>query len=198
MKSLDDPHSETEYKCSICNKVYNNLSAYKCHILSHFESEFKLFLNKSSPYECPECKVSHKNWHSLLRHYAFKEDKFFSVTQKQPEDFPLLVRKYVRRSVPSKDEDEVSPPPKKKKKKRIHDDSSTVPTSTTKDKEQTSPEIKEKKKKKKKKKTVDGINRGKSGEKTRKGYSFTMRRYIQILFIFRYMMDCYGRLFPKG
>ena len=146
------PHSEPKYKCCFCNKGYNGLPAYKSHILTHFESEFKSFLNKSSPYQCPECNESHKNWHTLVRHYAFKEDKFFSVTKTRPEDFPLLVRKYVRRSVPSKDEGEESPPPPPPKKKRIQDSSSAVPPVTKKHKEQTSPRIEKKEKEKKKKK----------------------------------------------
>ena len=143
-KSPDDLQSETEYKfhCRMCSKVYNNIPAYKSHILSHFDSEFQSLLSKSSPYQCPECNVSHKTWHTLVRHYAFKEDKFFSVTKSRPEEFPLLVRKYVRRSVPSKDEAEASPPPppkKKKKKKRIQDSSCTVQPLTKKRREQTSP-----------------------------------------------------------
>ena len=121
LKSPEDLHSEIKYKfsCCFCNKVYNNIPAYKSHVLSHFDSEFKSVLNKSSPYQCPECNVSLKTWHTLVRHYAFKEDKFFSVTKSRQEDFPLLVRKYVRRSVPSEDENEVI-------EQRIQD-SSTVP-----------------------------------------------------------------------
>ena len=81
--------------CSICAKVSSSISSYRGHILSHFQQDFLSVLPKcsASHYQCPLCGATHKNWHSLARHYAFKENKFFTVTERRPEDFPLLVRK---------------------------------------------------------------------------------------------------------
>ena len=106
--SNNDADLQHKFTCHICDNSYKSLPAYKGHILTHYNIQFSSILSKCSPFECPKCKVCHKNWHRLILHYAFKEDQFFFVTKNEPKDFPLLVRKYERRTAQNKEKTEKS------------------------------------------------------------------------------------------
>ena len=122
-RNNQDLKTQPKFKltCSICSKWFSIISSYKVHILTHFNQDFLSVLPQSSHYECPErgCKKSHKNWHALARHYAFKEDKFFTVTKRKPEDFPLLVKKYGRRTSEVKSSEKKNRPVCKNKEKDV-------------------------------------------------------------------------------
>ena len=79
-KSLKVPkNTGIDIQCPSCGDRRSKLT-FKNHLLTHYAKVFTPLLPSTSPHTCPECSHRFRDKISLMRHYAFKHEKFFEVT----------------------------------------------------------------------------------------------------------------------
>ena len=83
-----------DLKCHSCNHLAKDVYSYKAHLLSHYHVLFSNLpeLPSEEPFRCPICERNQRNKQSLFMHYAWRHDRFFEVTELDPNDYPTVWR----------------------------------------------------------------------------------------------------------
>ena len=79
-RDQEDEDEEVEEQCFYCGDVCPGHNRLKMHVISHYYDVFKPYLPTSAPHTCPLCQYTARDQTSLIRHYAFKHNKIFELT----------------------------------------------------------------------------------------------------------------------
>lgn len=71
--------------CPKCDQICKDSSNFKNHLLSHYYTDFYEVTPSKKPFACPTCGKENRDRITLIRHYAFKHNMLFELTDVTPE-----------------------------------------------------------------------------------------------------------------